>query len=162
LRNPIGGGTTVASYVDVRANDDKYPGIVSARLARPTCAAPNAPRPLLSTGVFGAGDFIGLRCDSSSHTFTVAWDHWGIPAKIGEPFALAPRAPLYVRIAAPALFAPDGLDAHGQHHDYSACTVQIDGRIVFHEEACHMYPALPSQIFVLKNPIGGGTTAASY
>jgi hypothetical protein len=139
---------------------ENYPSLVRVEAERPACANPVLGQPLLTTGVAGAGDFLSIRCDTASESFRVAWDHWGVPAKLGSRFFVPDHRTMKVEISAPALFPPSAartLDSMG-----SNCVVRIDGQEVFHQYPCKLYPSSASQLYFFENPIGGTTVAAAY
>lgn len=120
---------------------------------------PNAPaganEPLISTGVFGAGDFLSVKY-ADAGTATLSYDTWGTGGPASAPFAVRPGEKHILDIAMPSAshVGPVRVGQKGR------LRVMLDGREVLHS-AVSFHARQPNQVYFGLNPIGG-TPAPSF
>jgi hypothetical protein len=137
-----------------------YPGPVLIRLRLPRGLAGQS-EPLVVTGKTGAGDIVFVHYEND-HRLRFGFDHWMVGGPVSDPVEIDPDRAQELLVSLGSLLPPataGNVDPYaGLRHQ---CLVFLNGQSVLRCSS-KFYPALPTQIFIAANPIGGSTARSKF
>lgn len=120
--------------------------------------------PLVSSGVTGRGDVLGVRYVDSRHVILFL-DHWGYGGPLTKPLAFNPEESQVLEVRFGSFFPKSGRPSNVPEQVWSSASrrlvVNFNARTVLDQE-CGFYDAAPETVVVGRNPIGASTCQPSF